>query len=280
MSADETHVGKRSIVERQSIARSLSNDGGGNWRVVAASVCGVSHRERDLPCQDAHAWRVLPDDILVAAVADGAGSAILGEIGAALAVQTAIAAIEASSITQPPFEDDESWYWLLIEAVESAKKTIQSEAIARQVKPCDLATTLILAIATPELVAAIQIGDGACVVSDQSDDIFTLTVPQSGEYINETTFLTSQNTLSAACTTLWRGSTMSIAILSDGLQMLALKMPDAIPHVPFFSPLFHFAGKTTDETAAQDQLTSFLASPRLQERTDDDLTLLLAALVR
>ena len=72
---------------------------------------------------------------------------------------------------------------------------------------------------------------------------------------------------------------MHIAILSDGLQMLALKIPEYMPHAPFFSPLFRFVAEVTDETEAKEQLEAFLRSPRVRKRTDDDLTLLLATLV-
>ena len=61
--------------------------------------------------------------------------------------------------------------------------------------------------------------------------------------------------------------------------MLALKMPEATPHAPFFSPLFRFMAQVADEAAAKEQLEAFRCSERVRERTDDDLTLLLAALV-
>ena len=48
---------------------------GGVWRVTGASVPGVSHLRSGLPCQDAHAWRQEAGGVLIAAVADGAGSA-------------------------------------------------------------------------------------------------------------------------------------------------------------------------------------------------------------
>jgi len=56
-------------------------------------------------------------------------------------------------------------------------------------------------------------------------------------------------------------------------------MPSGEPHQPFFSPLFRFVAQVTDETVAQEELMEFLQSPRVTQRTDDDLTLLLAAFV-
>ena len=60
--------------------------------------------------------------------------------------------------------------------------------------------------------------------------------------------------------------------------MLALKMPGAAPHAPFFAPLFRFVEDVSDETEAKAQLEAFLRSPGIQQRTDDDLTLVLAGL--
>jgi hypothetical protein len=116
-------------------------------------------------------------------------------------------------------------------------------------------------------------------VADADDKIIALTSPQSGEYINETIFLTSPDYLSAVQFAFRRCDVRSVAVLSDGLQMLALQMPDGNPHAPFFAPLFRFIAKSKDEQAAQEQLVEFLNSPRVQARTDDDITLFLAALI-
>jgi hypothetical protein len=64
------------------------------WRVVASSVRGTSHEKTGQPCQDAHRWEMSSEKIMLAAVADGAGSAPLGEVGATIAAQTAIDTIQ------------------------------------------------------------------------------------------------------------------------------------------------------------------------------------------
>jgi hypothetical protein len=114
-------------------------------------------------------------------------------------------------------------------------------------------------------------------MGDREGNFSSLTTPQRGEYVNETTFLTSANALESAQTAVWYGETANLALFSDGLQRLALKLPAGAPHPPFFSPLFHFLAGMTDESEAQAQLSAFLRSPRLTARTDDDLTLVLAA---
>src|SRR5919108_217744 len=65
----------------------------GCWRVVAASAPGTSHEKLGQPCQDAHHWATFPESVLVAAVADGAGSAELGHVGATIAARTAVETI-------------------------------------------------------------------------------------------------------------------------------------------------------------------------------------------
>lgn len=260
------------------------------WKVLGEPVCGTSHSQRGQPCQDAHTWVTLPNSMLVAAVSDGAGSATLGEVGATAAVRAAVRALEHKlskicpeiSEKTPVFCDacgEEDWRNLLNVALQAARQEIEEAASARNYPLRDLAATLIVLVATPDFVTAAQVGDGAVVVGDGDGNITALTTPQIGEYINETIFLISPDYLSAAQFAFRRCDVRSLAILSDGLQMLALHMPGGNPHEPFFAPLFRFVAESQDELAAQEQLAEFLSSPRVRARTDDDITLLLAALI-
>lgn len=62
-------------------------------------------------------------------------------------------------------------------------------------------------------------------------------------------------------------------MFSDGLQMY-----QGVAHAPFFAPLFKFIAVAKDLDVTHQELTEFLQSPRVCDRTDDDLTLLLASL--
>jgi hypothetical protein len=250
-----------------------------SWRVVAASVQGSSHSRVAQPCQDAHVWMLCPDGVLIAAVADGAGSARFGEAGAAVAARAAVEAAAAMLATAGSPSDDNGWRVLLEDALVAARSDVAVAAVARQASTDDLATTLILVVATPLLVAAGQIGDGAVVTGSPDGQFTTLTAPRFGEYINETDFLTSGDGLDRAQVAIQRVGALSVAVLSDGLQLLALKIPGATPHSPFFAPLFRFCASASDSTTATETLAEFLRSSRVQERTDDDLTLLLATFV-
>lgn len=272
------------------------------WLVVAASVKGTSHEERGQPCQDAHYWRISPNGTLIAAVADGAGSAPLGEVGAELAVSTAVNCL-AESISELKIvldQDDDGIGQLLLASMITAREALSTEAEKREAEPRDLATTLILLVATGEGIAVAQMGDGASVAGDDQGNVVGVTLPQSGEYINETTFLTSSEALDAVQIGVWRGSAAKGAIFTDGIQMLCLKMPEQAPHAPFFNPLFSFMSEIVSELddgivalehpsssgsndlvlkQAQAQLQTFLRSPSVIKNTTDDLTLLLFALM-
>lgn len=247
-----------------------------SWKVVSTSIAGTSHQKKGLPCQDAHHWQLHSDGVLVAAVADGAGSAAISEVGADIAVGKAVETILQLDLL-PSLEDEAGWKSLLIQALEAAKVSVEAEADTRQVPARELASTLLIAVAADELVVTAQIGDGAIVISDKQDKIVALTTPQSGEYINQTTFLVSPNALDTAQINIWQGNIANLAMFSDGLQMLALKMPAGTPHAPFFNPLFSFISQMNDPDAATKELEGFLKSPRVAQRSDDDLTILLAS---
>jgi hypothetical protein len=104
-----------------------------------------------------------------------------------------------------------------------------------------------------------------------------VTTPRPGEYINETTFLSSPDALESAQWGVFHGRATHVAAFSDGLQMLALDMPAGTPHQPFFAPFLRFASEAQSGSDATDALVSFLAGSRITARTDDDVTLLLAA---
>ncbi len=250
------------------------------WRLAGASVQGVSHKRLEMPCQDAHAVALLQPDAVVLVTADGAGSAELSATGARIAVDTALASLAAAASTGIWCPDNSQR--LLTEAAATALLAVEAEAASLEVPARALACTLILCVLLPHFAAALQIGDGACVVrlaGDASTEpvLMALTTPTHGEYLNETTFLVSPNAIQCAQFGSTSQTITGAALFTDGLQEIALNAPDYRPHGPFFAPLLRFIEAQECPAAAEQQLRSFLESPRLSNRTDDDLTLLLAA---
>src|SRR5438309_1161580 len=106
---------------------STSDESSPAWRVVSASVCGASHIARGEAGQDAHGWVILPDRTLVAAVADGAGTAELGGVGAHLAVNCALQSVRKAAPTAWP-EDASDWRDFLSPILHEVQDELMKEA--------------------------------------------------------------------------------------------------------------------------------------------------------
>ena len=59
------------------------------WRAIARSSIGTSHKKQQMPCQD-YGDYCISNNVIVGAVADGAGSAKFADIGAKLSVKTGL----------------------------------------------------------------------------------------------------------------------------------------------------------------------------------------------
>jgi hypothetical protein len=238
-------------------------------------VQGTGHRRNGQVCQDAHRWQVVEQDVLIAAVADGAGTAACAEIGAALAVQAGVLGAIGQLQAERPRSRLE-WTILLQRAFAQARAVVIQNALDMELSPQEFSTTLLLAVAAPERLAVGQVGDGAVVARKRDGSFTAITRPAVQEYINETTFLTSPEYLDRAEWATSAEPITGLALLSDGLQMLALKMPHGAPHPAFFAPLLKQLESSPANGQAEVQLQKFLQSPPIAQRADDDLTLVLA----
>ena len=251
------------------------------WQVTGASVRGSGHDKSNLPCQDSHAWETVDDIWLIAAVADGAGSAKHSDIGSITAVEHAIKVtkecIEQRYKIGSLSNEETIWQSMFNNVLQSTLDAVIEKAKEIQKNPRELASTFLLAVIGPSFTAAVQIGDGGIVVEHENGEYKTLTYPEPTEYVNETTFLVSPNAINTAQIIISDSKNQSVALFSDRLQMLALKYPEWEPFEPFFKPIFTFSKKPLDSQISKTELTSLLMSPRVRERSDDDITLLLAS---
>jgi len=255
------------------------------WLVARASVQGTSHSRMGQPCQDSSSvGEGAPDGMLVAAVADGAGSAALSADGSRIAACAATRrAVRLIRLHVQPFYEG-VLEEILLESVRAARNALEAEAYRREKELRSFATTLIVAICAPEITGAAQIGDGAMVTADKrmpqddEDSVYALfSAPQRGEYANTTNFITSSGWQNSLEVRTRRGGISRLAMFTDGIQSIALNAASGnAPHAPFFDPLFGWADKQKDASAAESSLAAFLSSPRVTARADDDLTLLLA----
>jgi hypothetical protein len=162
------------------------------------------------------------------------------------------------------------------EAFESAQQALSALAEREDLAVRSLATTLTCTISADGFFTVGQIGDGSVVVKTGQDELLAVTLPQRGEYANETFFLVQEDALEHLQIQVLHQPVQALAVLSDGLVRLALQLPANQPHGPFFKPLFSFAATSVDAVAAQQQLEAFLDSERVSARTDDDKSIVLA----
>ncbi len=241
------------------------------WSVLGESVAGTSHLARNTPCQDAFRCQVFGSDSewAVLAVADGAGSASHSEIGAALACDEFIQRMEP--LLREFLVSKESLATIFKEVHDSL--LVRAEQLG--VRPRELACTALLVVAGPESTTFAQLGDGAIVVGD-GQQFSVLHWPEPAEYANATDFLTDDRYAELLQVGTTACEVAEIAVLTDGLQRLALDFASRTPHPAFFRPFFNGLRSANDLESLQAPLREFLDSPRVNERTDDDKTLLLA----
>lgn len=251
------------------------------WRVVGASVVGISHVTEGLPCQDAHATRTVNGKWVIIAVSDGAGSAKHSDVGSKLAARTAVNTVakrlsQAIDRNRLPV-DAESWRELFTPALVTAFERLNAEADERTIALRDLACTLVLAVSGPGCTATIHVGDGACVAQWTDGTLETLTsAPAGDEFLELTTFLISDNATEEAQVTCTSRTAHGLAAFSDGLELMLLKYPQWEPSDSALNPFFSFWERATERRAAVGELEGFLESEKVRQRTYDDVTLVLA----
>lgn len=163
----------------------------------------------------------------------------------------------------------------LRQCFEKARQSLFRLAEEIEVPVREVACTLILIAASATTVVAIQIGDGAALVVTPTE-MAALTRPPESEYLNETSFLTVDDAVESAQIERYTGEIRGVVVFTDGLQMLALKMPGGTPFEPFFRPLLKFVEQEEVSAHRESEFRKFLTAPRITQRADDDLTLLIA----
>jgi hypothetical protein len=245
------------------------------WRFAAGQATGSSHEKLNVPCQDRMSCSVLEaEGTLIAIVADGAGTAKLAHRGAEIAVWT-VGAMAQLGVRAGRKDYAE----VLREAATLARQRLVEAANDNSVSVRDLACTLLAVIVAPIGGAALQIGDGVIVIGAEAHSWRCVFWPQKGEYANTTFFLSDESAVANAEVAALPDETLDVALLSDGLEALAVSFADRAAHQPFFRTGFaplHALNAPGESTSLSQSLAKMLASPAVRSRTDDDASLILA----
>ncbi len=215
--------------------------------------------------------------MLAAVVSDGAGSASRSDEGSELVCSMFIDAVgqhleEGGRVDELTREFCEAW-------LDRFQNTVRGLAEKEGCRSREFACTLLAAVVCEDAAVFIQIGDGAIVFSEKEDVYMWEFWPQQGEYENTTYFATQSSAKNVLQYSLHTGRIYGeVALFTDGIQRLALHYQTKTAYGPFFLPFFSILRnlEPSDNDRYRDSLRAFLESGRVNERTDDDKTLVLA----
>ena len=251
-----------------------------HWTVAKASCQGTKNRARHKPCQDRARYALMErtdgGDTLIAAAADGMGSADRGGHGAGIAAQRSVARI-SEIIWKTGRTDPANIETALNAGALQARMDIE-RAAERAGQRLELyATTLLLLVQTGGIIGALQIGDGAAVVGTAGGR-HTLAKPVRGEYANETSSLTGHGAIQKATVTIAAAPEpiREIALMTDGVVGISLDAASLEPHDPFFDGMFSWLAEHDGQDHPNRELCETLGSEAVARKTDDDVTLILA----
>jgi len=251
------------------------------WHAIGASVLGQSHLSTGVECQDFCQWEEIMSgngkSTFVSVVSDGAGSAKFSSIGAKVTCGIAADLIatfienggDVGSLRRPFFEG----------VVERIQGFVHSLSQCLKADVSEFACTMMIAVIDDSHRAFAQLGDGAIVVRDaDAEDYSWIFWPMSGEYENITYFVTQPDAKERLAFETGFRPVNEVALFSDGLQRLALHFETQTAFAPFFANTLGSLKGSTEEGLSQleQSLRIFLDSDRINARTDDDKTLVLA----
>jgi serine/threonine protein phosphatase PrpC len=246
------------------------------WQAVAVSAKGTKHERSKQPCQDYGDYKILSDgQVIIGAVSDGMGSARHSEVGSKLAVRVVLEELETRDWKSRP-EHNRDAKAIFDHIIKEIRKAFERHAAVEGYSVQMLACTLLAFVATPEWLIAMQVGDGFIVAQAGNENLRLLFKPDKGEFANETTSVTSSNVFHETKVSVSSNSYGFICLSTDGIENISLiKREDWKPFDKFFSPLQRHMESDGSLERKKEDLEKFLNSEKLNQKTDDDKTLLL-----
>ena len=255
------------------------------WRYAKASVPGTSHLRVGVPCQDHGEVAPVPAlgaaHALIAVASDGAGSAACADEGAraSCAAFLEFSRLALGWVCRAEYLTDGFGQ----EALADLQVNIVALAKGLNEPASAFACTLLGAIVTQDSAIFVQLGDGAIVFRVAQDGPWRLAVQmQRGEFVNETVFVTRYDAARYVQLVRVNEPIYEFALMTDGVELLAIKQPGAQPHAAFFEHVIAGLRKSSEPGEACTHgrwIQAFLESDAVNQRTDDDKTLILATRV-
>lgn len=252
------------------------------WRIAHASAIGLAHINQNTECQDRFACEVVKTvaegEVLIAVVADGAGSTTDGQIGAQVACEIFTEEVadflNTKDASIKSLNEDFGRRWI---SYFQQKIAVTAQGNKKELR--DYASTLVGAVIGERSAVFYQIGDGGIVfsVSGEAKSYHFAIAPVESEYVNVTDFVTDETAAERLRFKLVEEAVEDLILFSDGIYAVAVDYQNNQPHEPFLMPMIAPLRKGSAPNGLNEKLENFLASPKINEKTDDDKTIILAS---
>ena len=239
------------------------------WKAAQVAVQGRGHLSTNTPCQDKTYILDSPPDCLVVALADGAGSAQHSELGAEY-VTRKICRILNENFTR--YFASENSAPVAEEVLNLLLDELTNLAEENDFELSTLASTLLAVAVKGNEFIGLHIGDGVIGVLDE-DFLEVMSPPDNGDFVNETTFVTSAEAI--AHLRLYKGELGKISafvLMSDGTAT-GMYHHDTQILIPIVEQLIHGAKLMPPEEVETELTRNFRET--LCKITADDCSLIL-----
>ncbi|HVE59964.1 MAG TPA: PP2C family serine/threonine-protein phosphatase [Pyrinomonadaceae bacterium] len=252
------------------------------WRTAHASAIGQAHINQNTECQDRFACQTIETaadgEVLIAVVADGAGSTTDGQIGAGIACEiftkevTDFLSAKDASVKSLTADFGRLW-------ISYFQKKIAEISLANKKELRDYASTFVGAVIGAHSAVFYQVGDGGIVFSTSGDakSYRFAIAPVETEYVNVTEFVTDETAAESLRFELIKEAVEDLILFSDGIYAVAVDYQMGQPHEPFLMPMIAPLRNGNAPNGLNEKLENFLSSPKINEKTDDDKTIILAS---
>ena len=211
------------------------------WRIIAASVRGKSHAHAGTFRDDSYSYGMV-DDWNIVVVSDGAGSSKLSRVASRIACDVSVqklkellAGTRLECRNADPESDElrseleQKMRGPLVESAGAAQAAVLLESNRRKpdgITANDMYATLLVMLHTRhcdrDVVASIQIGDGAIGVFHGEGECSVLGDADHGEFTGETRFLITPGIedefQGRAKVTIFKTKVQCVAVMSDGVS--------------------------------------------------------------